>query len=210
MSRLGRCRRARPAARRTAFRTGARCARRAWRSCASPTTAHSGTTTRSAVRDRMPSSARPRRLVQRARLGRRRRSGCQASSSTPSVWQVGQYCAAAPENEYSWILPPQRQQVSPVRRWTRSAAIFEARSSAGGTPRRPSVAADQHGARLEVEARDLLVRQHRRVHHGRDLGGVEDLVRVGVADAGERGLILQQRLDLLAAPGEDARRTPPR
>src|SRR5690606_30210268 len=65
--------------------------------------------------------------------------------------------------------------------------------------------AAQRGDCRVVESLDVVVAQVRSVLDRRELRCVENLVRVGVADAGKRLLLLQDRLDLLAASAERRR-----
>lgn len=74
--------------------------------------------------------------------------------------------------------------------------------AAGPHPQPLDPFAEHRPRRLE-EARDRLVLEAVRVRHGREPGPVEDLVPVGVADAGEAGPVGQRALQRMALAQED-------
>ena len=73
--------------------------------------------------------------------------------------------------------------------------------------RRRSVHSDEHGAARVVEPRDLVVVELVVQTDRREAGAVQDLVRVGVADAAQEPRIGERALERVALAEEDARET---
>ena len=122
-----------------------------------------------------------------------------SASGLPPVWQVGQYCRLESAKLTSRTMSPQTGHFSPVRPCTARLVFFSPLSSLAARPRERStaspssslIAANSWSSSSAVEAVGRLERRH--------LRGVQDLVAVGVADAGDGALVAQHALDLRAA-----------
>ena len=125
-----------------------------------------------------------------------------SGSTSPCVWSVGQYCAVVLANEKSRMVSPQTGQGSPARPCTRMEATLAALSPAIGTPRCAVVAPEMTPTVASKRRSSSAGRQGCRMPDGRELRREQDLVGVGVPDAGERLLILQHGLHLLATAGD--------
>ena len=143
----------------------------------------------------MPDGRRLRPLT-RPRLTSAAGDMRRSASGLPPVWQVGQYCRLESAKLTSRTVSPQTGHFSPVRPCTAMWLFFSPLSSLAASPPSASTASPSDGPdrvvqRLElgvVEAVGRLERRHPR--------GVQELVGVGVADAGDGALVAQHALDL--------------
>ena len=129
-----------------------------------------------------------------------RRPGPEAALSRPrrarQRWQPRQYDVMNPPARTSVIFVPHRGHAWPPLSWTarKSRTCF---SNVGGT--RVAQDVDRRGQgrpRRVVERVHLLGRQAGPLAEGQEPGRVEDLVAVGVADAGDERLVAEQVLEL--------------
>ena len=108
-----------------------------------------------------------------------------SASGLPPVWQVGQYCSDVSAKETSRTVSPQTGQGRPVRACTCSPERFSPFSVAAFCPRWRSTASvsvvpHRRVQRISSSSVELVGQLERR-----QLRGVQDLVGVGVADAGD-------------------------
>ena len=132
------------------------------------------------------------------------RDSRRSASGLPPVWQVGQYCSDESANETSRMVSPHTGQGCPVRACTRRPLFFSPFRSAAARPGRAFHGVAQRGLDRVVQDRHVVRGQAGRQLERGHLRGVQHLVGVGVADAGDDGLVAQHALDLGAAPGQQA------
>src|SRR5699024_9634559 len=109
----------------------------------------------------------------------RSRSIRRSDSFLPPVWQCGQYWSDRSAKDTSAIVVPHTGHPLPARPWTENPRFFAALTFPGGRP---------------LSACRVVVRTALMVSRG-ELRGMEDLVGVGIADACDDSLILDDGLD---------------
>ena len=151
-----------------------------------------------------PRRRRPRadRSARRARGYLTRRDSRRSANARPWVWQVGQYWKDRSAYETSRTVSPHtgtRQPGARVHPHPRALLALETRGVlADGALHRVGQHPDHRG----VQPVDRLGVELARRRERRQLRDVQDLVGVGVADAGEHLLVDDQRLEPLGATGE--------
>ena len=140
--------------------------------------------------------------------------------SAGQCWQPRQYDVMKPPARTSVIRVPQRGHGWPPLSWTarKSRTCF---SKVGGTrSRRTAIASASVERVASYRASTSSAASDERLRNGSRLGGVQDLVAVGVADPGHERLVAQQVLELarmapdpvppdLEGQGRDRRRRGP-